>query len=540
MATYGKFDDKVDYEDWSTANGFVGTSHTYDKSSDTVTVYGNMQTSYSYSYSVAHSYSYTTLDTTMRQTVVSISVNGLTPLATGFYLTFSGQQASLTPATGYSLDNTGNGTVTTDSNGSFQGSFTVPSGIATGTVEVVFTNGKDQAISTYTGSGETVHQGVYYTEETGIGYETVPATVTYDPLAQTFQLPQDSYITSFNLYFGSKDDTEPVRIQLRPTDSTGYPSDEYYFNQIIYPSNISTSEDGSVLTNIKLDKPFLATANVQYAIILASQSDSYTTFVATLGEKYLSDNSTIVNQQPYTNGTLFTSDTGTAFSANHNSDLEFGINIAKFNPTGTIVFSPIQNIQVDTMILLADCLTPNNTDCNWYYRELDQNDSTNTDISTKPWNPLANFIKQHFDTIVKEIQLEATFSATDYSSPIINLDSLSLGRWLTAVTGNYIGKTVDCTQSPYNTLHIKYSANIPSGASVTPYYSTDTGNTWNQLTATPTTVLETGGFTQYSYDQTVGTNGSTFNSFKIKLVLTGAVGYKVPKVENLMCTFNEE
>ena len=537
---YGKFANKIDYEDWSTANGFIGTSHRYNKKTDTVKVYGTMQTSYTYSYSVANSYSYTTMDQTMRQTTVSIAVSGLTPLATGFYLTFSGQQASLTPATGYSEDTTGNGTVTTDSNGSFQGSFTVPAGIAVGTVEVVFTNGKDQAIATYTGSGNTVHQGVYYTEETGIGYETVRATVTYDPLAETFQLPQDSYITSFNLFFGSKDDTEPVRIQLRPTDSAGYPADEYYFNQIIYPKDINTSENGSVLTNIKLDKPFLATANVQYAIVLASQSDSYTTFVATLGEKYLSDSSTVVNQQPYTNGTLFTSDTGTAFSAEHNSDLEFGINIAKFNATGTIVFNPIQNIQIDTMILLADCLTPNNTDCNWYYRELDQNDSSTTNISSKPWVPLADFIKQHFDTVVKEVQLEAVFNATDYSSPIINLDSLSLGRWLTAITGNYIGKTIDSTAAPYNTLHIKYSANIPSGASVTPYYSTDTGNTWKQLTTTPSTVAETGGFTQYSYDQTVGTNGATFNSFKIKLVLTGAVGYKIPQVKNLMCTFSQE
>lgn len=535
-----KLDSKVDYKNWSAANNFTGTSHTWDAASDTVTVYGYETQTVAHTVSIANYYSYSTIDQYIRQRTVNFKVTGLTPLATGFYLSFSGKTVSITPATGYSLDTSGTGTAMTDSNGTFAGSFTIPADVPAGTVEVGFTNSRDNAIANYTGSGNTIHQGTYYTSETYYSTVQVAATIAYDPLAETFQLPQNYYITSLNLFFGSKDDTEPVRIQIRPTTSTGYPDSSYYINQIIDPSDINVSTDGSVATNIKLDSSFFATANTSYAIVLASQSDSYTVFQAKLGEKYLSDSTTMVNQQPYVNGILFSSSMQTAFTPDNSADLKFGINVAKFNPTSTATFEPVTDLTIDSMLLLADSLTPDNTECTWYYRALTSSDSSTANITDKTWSPLSNFIKVHFDDTITAVQLRATFTASDFSSPIISTDAISLGRYLTSTTGNYIGKTIDSSAAPYNTIHLKYYANIPSGAYVTPYYSLDSGSTWKQFTVSPSLTTKTNGFTQYAFDQAIDNNSQLAKSFKIKLALTSALAYKYPRVSHLTCVFNEE
>ena len=139
---------------------------------------------YSYTYQVAHTKTYTTQDKYMRQRTVNFNASGLTPQATGFYLTFNGATVSgVTPASGFSQDSSGKGTFKTDSKGSFSGSFTVPANVPTGIREVVFTNGKDNCSATYTATGTTEHTETYYTTE------------TYDPLAEIFKFSNDYYLT---------------------------------------------------------------------------------------------------------------------------------------------------------------------------------------------------------------------------------------------------------------------------------------------------------------------------------------------------------
>jgi len=486
--------------------------------------------------SVAHNYSYTTMDQFMRVRDVEFTATGLTPLATGFYLTFNGVRVTITPSSGYSTDTSGKGTVTTDSNGAFSGKFSVPSNVPVGTVETIFTNDKDSCVTTYTASGMTQHTGVYYTDETYFNTQYVTAYVS-DPVAETFQLPQDSYVTSFDIPFGSVDLTEPVKFQLREVSNTGYPTSTVYANVTVPSANIKTSQDGSVLTNIKLPTPFLANANVQYAFVLASQSDNYTVFRAKLGELSLADKKTKCNSQPYGDGVMFTSSNSTTWTADHTADLKFNINIAKFNPTAEIVFDVLKNIKMDTFVAFSNFLTPNNTNCTWYYRMIGQDDSGDADITKKNWLPLAPFETTEADTIITQFQLKADFTATDFSSPVINMDSLSLGQFITALKGNYIGRTIDATQAPFNTIHTVFSAQLPNNAVVTPYYSLDGGNTWKQYTQAPTTTTQTNGYVQYAYTEKLSNDAT---SFKIKLTLSTQSSFLKPYVTNLMNTFNKE
>lgn len=499
-----------------------------------------------HSYSVAHSYSYDTADQYMRQREVSFVAKGLTPVASGYTMSFNGANVSIKPAQGYSTDNTGNNTYATDSTGSLAGSFTVPANVPCGTVEAIVTNGKDVAVNTYTASGITHHSGTYYTTESYFTTSTVSVIVA-DPVGETFQLQQDAYITSFNIRFGSKDDTEPVKFQIRAVDSAGNITNTVYNDTVtLTPDMIKTSNDGSVITNIKLPTPFLANANVQYSFVLASQSDNYTVFRAKLGEKLMGatsskngalDLSTICNAQPYGAGVMFTSSNNTSWVAEHDSDLAFDILVAKFNPTATVVFDVMKNVKMDTLVLFATYLTPNNTDCTWYYRMLDSNDSEDTDITTKDWLPLSTFETTELGSIVTQLQLKATFSAKDFSSPVIDMASLSLGQFLSAVKGDYIGRTIDAKQAPYNAIHLKYSAQLPENTSVTPYYSTDGGATWKQFTVEPTTITQNNNYTQYSYDEKLASMAS---SFKIKLHLETQTSFRKPYVTNLMTVFNQE
>ena len=280
-AIYTGFDEGM----WNSTYGFSGDGVTYvDRvepttsnnsapSTPSAPNYSNSGSyNYSYTYQVAHTKTYTTQDKYMRQRTVNFNASGITPQATGFYLTFNGGTVSeVTPASGFSQDSSGKGTFKTDSKGSFSGSFEVPADVPTGVREVVFTNGKDNCSATYTATGTTKHTKTYYTTE------------TYDPLAEIFKFSNDYYLTSINLYFGSKDETEPVKVQIRETSSDNQPTNTVILSQLVYPANVTVSDDGSSVTKVTLDQPLYMNANVNYALVIGSDSENYTAYIATLG-----------------------------------------------------------------------------------------------------------------------------------------------------------------------------------------------------------------------------------------------------------------
>src|SRR5690606_16601524 len=127
---------------------------------------------------------------------------------------FDGQRVQLTPTNGTSAG-TMAGTLRANSDGEASGKFMIPSGVRTGTREVLFKNSNNSASAAYTAQGRkrVVEETVLRTRV------TVTAT---DPLAQTFQLDTDNLISSVGLYFATKDSSSNVTVQIRNVVN-GYP-----------------------------------------------------------------------------------------------------------------------------------------------------------------------------------------------------------------------------------------------------------------------------------------------------------------------------
>ena len=111
--------------------------------------------------------------------------------------------------------------------------------------------------------------------------------VQFDPLAQSFFVedPSGVFLTSCDVYFATKDDTQlPVTFQLR-TMQNGLPTTKVIpFSEIVKsPSEISVSNNGTVATTFKFDAPIYVEGATEYAMVLLSESYKYSAIISRVG-----------------------------------------------------------------------------------------------------------------------------------------------------------------------------------------------------------------------------------------------------------------
>ncbi len=224
------------------------------------------------------------------------------------------------------------------------------------------------AVGTYSGSGtiltqDTVSVSVRNPERppdrpnqiitstvTGVvdtSVTTSTKTVYRDPLAQSFRAPRGGcFLTSFDIYFGSKDPNAKVFWEIR-TVELGIPTNQLVQNfakGALNPANITTSTDASVATNVKLPSPLYLEGEVEYALVLlAPSSDLYEMWCATMGQKTvktanLPDVQNVVVSKQFDSGSLFKSQNGTIWTPSQYQDLTFTLYKAKFGSSGTATF----------------------------------------------------------------------------------------------------------------------------------------------------------------------------------------------------------
>ena len=154
----------------------------------------------------------------------------------------------------------------------------------------------------------------------------------FDPLAQTFMVQQEGgcFITSVDLFFATKDLKVPVRIEIREVVN-GYPGSTVLpFSRVEKkPSQVTTSTNASAPTTFKFDSPVFLQNGTEYALVVLSDSNSYTAWI--------SETDTIdvqtgvrISSQPY-NGVLFKSQNASAWTADQTQDLKFIIRRASFS-----------------------------------------------------------------------------------------------------------------------------------------------------------------------------------------------------------------
>jgi len=155
-----------------------------------------------------------------------------------------------------------------------------------------------------------------------------------DPLAQSFLVDASGgmFLTSVGIYFATKDESIPVRVEIRNMVN-GYPGQVILpFSDVTKnPSEVTTSVDGSVATTFTFDSPVYLEQGKEYCFVVLSNSDKYEAFISRMGEPDLITGQTIA-EQPAT-GSLFMSQNASTWTAEQTDDLKFHLKHAKFDTT---------------------------------------------------------------------------------------------------------------------------------------------------------------------------------------------------------------
>ena len=157
-----------------------------------------------------------------------------------------------------------------------------------------------------------------------------------DPLAQSFLVDDVGgvFLTSVDLFFGTKDDSIPVTIQIQEMVN-GYPSPRIvpFSIKSLNPSSVNTSTDGTTATTFTFDSPVYLEENKEYVFVVMAQCNTYQVYGSRMGETTL-DGTRTVSRQPYA-GVLFKSQNGSTYTADQNEDLKFTMKKAVFTTGST-------------------------------------------------------------------------------------------------------------------------------------------------------------------------------------------------------------
>ena len=436
----------------------------------------------------------------------------LSDLITGY---MDGVKVNLSPLSTTSAG-TEAGTVKSDVNGRVNCHFTIPTGVRTGAREITLSNPVTSASTVFTSNGMKVT-----TTETVLTNKVI-YRVRYpvDPIAQSFQLITDRFITSMQLFFSSKDPSIGVTVQIRGMNN-GYPSIDVLGEVTLSSDQVSVSTDASIPTNIVFPQPTFCAKDTQYCMTVMTSSSLYNVHIAKLGQKVY-NSSNFITGQPYNAGVLFTSSNALTWSAVQDSDLKFVLNGAIFEPNAVVQFNSIADLGADNLLVLADFDTPKGTSCVWEYK---QNDSIS-------WLPLDIRSARALNEVANSITLRATLDTVNSNvSPVISGQSLVLVSVQTLTGGSYISKLVDLSQ-PYTIVNQILEAYVPSGTTVTPQLSYDNGVSWVTPAISLTETVD-GVYARYSYEYTLP-GGVVTSQFRVRVDLTTSNPLYRPLVRKLL------
>lgn len=456
------------------------------------------------------------IETMMRPIKVMIHGTNFVPDSDNYAATFGDQSIALT-AESETLPGTKAGTIRTDSQGKFNASFMVPSNYPSGTATVEISNDKSSGTAQYYSEG--IHRTKTYLEDVTT---TIHRKWLYDPVSETFSTTQQAPLEGVSLFFSTKDSSLPIIVQLKST-TNHLPDDNVLSEKVVYPSDISTSADGSSETVVTFDNSVTLEANTDYAIVVLSDSNKYNLFIGTLGHTILGTTKMLATQ-PYTNGTLFTSANGTVWSESQSSDLKFGIITDSFTSDGRALFKSIHSNDGFNRIMPMITTSKDATGVTIQY-SID-NGST--------WQNLSNNNITTLSTKVDDVLVQVLLDSKS-ASPIIEWDNAAVVTYLDDNKLSYVSRNVQY-DTKYTAVKVTLNTNYDQSTSLINqhiYYASDTdGNTWTELPITNKKLINSN-LNSISYEYTCE-KGSlpSGNNFRVKVVLDGGANTR-PRISSL-------
>jgi hypothetical protein len=323
----------------------------------------------------------------------------------------------------------------------------------------------------------------------------ITSTWTVDPLAQTFFVDGDVYpnglfLESASVFFSTKDDTLPVRIQVRPTVN-GVPSADFWYPESVVekkPSEVNVTFSPSVdttssKTKFTFDSPIFLRPGL-YALVILTDSPNYIVWTAEKGQITINNQNVSVN--PYV-GTLYKSQNAMEYVPYLNEDLMFELNRCVFN-SGTATFSLQSEKQnrtyyIDRFRLLENSITglsnspvsvnysfiskPIGSSKETIYRNIEP--SLIYDMSDDNLYSIGNRRKEILNQGDFTISLSMS-SSDDSVSPLVSLESLFLNGWENFIDNGEINSSdfniIDPGAGYSNSNSVVVTSSTGSGANV--------------------------------------------------------------------------
>jgi hypothetical protein len=168
--------------------------------------------------------------------------------------------------------------------------------------------------------------------------------VWYDPLAQSFLIQQKggAFLTSIDIFFGTKDTQIPVTLQIREMVNGSPGKNILPFSVVTKrPEDISLSANYVIMpdgtqqhsydtaTRFTFESPVYVQDNTEYCFVLQSDSNEYNVWISYMGDQ-IPGSGRSISEQPYA-GVMFKSQNASTWTPDQNADIKFTINRAVFN-----------------------------------------------------------------------------------------------------------------------------------------------------------------------------------------------------------------
>lgn len=446
----------------------------------------------------------------MRPNTITVTVQNLRPNADNVIALFDDRPINLTPLNG-TYQGTQAGSLRADSTGTVKGTFRIPDKTLCGTRSLkVF----EKSVPSLFGVGNYTSNGRIRTTTKTVWTETVQLRAS-DPLAQSFQFEQDQYLTGVGIYFNDKDNVEPTIIQVRNMVN-GYPGTTVYTEKVIYPNQITPSNNASLETKVVFDNPVYCNALEQYCFTILSNSDvdsvwiAETTKIDTLTGQHITKN-------PYLNGTLFSSSNALTWTAHQSADLKFKLYGAQFQQQGSCEFNLINGVQLDRLMVMSEESIPSGCSVSWQYS-----------INNGDWLPIETHADRELLDVAENVKVRLQLKAYTNTSPAIATDSLLLCGFSNKLKGVYVSKNVGVTDG-FNNIKVVVDMAVPANTNITVSVATDTsGTSWTTLSNT-STVQKTHQYKTYTFEKSI----SKATNYRVKIEMTTVNKTSRPKVQNL-------
>jgi len=390
--------------------------------------------------------------------------------------------------------------------GVLQGSFQVPSGVPSGAKLVEFLGaGGSYGAATYVGNGQIVTQV----------RRRIRTTVVrrWDPLAQTFTLPEARTLGGLELWFTTKGGDAPVIVQIRETQ-VGMPTTEVLTEGRLAAADIKT--DGNP-TRITFD-PVTLEANREYALVVLTDDANHAVSVAELG-KY-DPRTGWVTAQPYQIGVLLSSSNGITWTPHQTQDLTFRLLGCRFTQTSrTVSLGQYAVTDLTDLMALGGVERPAaGTDVQFL-----ATDAQGRSITLSEDQGLALTEK-----LSGNLAVSAKLTGTEVASPILYPGTQLVFGTLEAA-GDYLSRAI-AADATFN-VAVTFDALTPGTASVSVQAESGTSGSFVELALSAGEEVGNG-WIERTYKATDLVGVGADRTTRVKLALSGSPQYR-PFVRNL-------